>query len=60
MCLQVIHSVGKWTAYITDVGMSGDYNSVIGMEKAAISSFNSKQKQPRLTVADGLLHYVAL
>ena len=21
------------TAYITDVGMSGDYNSVIGMEK---------------------------
>ena len=43
------------TAYITDVGMSGDYNSVIGMEKkAAISRFQyPNNKQPRLTVADG-------
>ncbi len=43
------------TAYITDVGMSGDYNSVIGMEKeAAISRFqHPNKKQPRLTVADG-------
>ena len=43
------------TAYITDVGMSGDYNSVIGMEKkAAISRFqNPNNKHPRLTVADG-------
>ena len=43
------------TAYITDVGMSGDYNSVIGMEKeAAISRFQyPNKKQPRLTVADG-------
>ena len=45
----------KGTAYITDVGMSGDYNSVIGMEKeAAISRFQfPNKKQPRLTVADG-------
>ena len=45
----------KGTAYITDVGMSGDYNSVIGMEKeAAISRFQyPNNKQPRLTVADG-------
>ncbi len=43
------------TAYITDVGMSGDYNSVIGMEKqAAISRFQyPNNKQPRLSVADG-------
>ena len=43
------------TAYITDVGMSGDYNSVIGMEKkAAISRFQyPNNKHPRLTVADG-------
>ena len=45
----------KGTAYITDVGMSGDYNSVIGMEKeAAISRFQyPNNKHPRLTVADG-------
>ena len=28
------------TAYITDVGMSGDYNSVIGMEKKAAAFFS--------------------
>ena len=44
----------KGTAYITDVGMSGDYDSVIGMEKqSAIARFKSpNDKHPRLTVAD--------
>ena len=43
------------TAYITDVGMSGDYDSIIGMEKeAAISRFQyPNKKQPRLAVSDG-------
>lgn len=43
------------TAYITDVGMSGDYESVIGMDKAsAISRFKfPKNKHSRLKVAEG-------
>ena len=43
------------TAYITDVGMSGDYESVIGMDKvAAISRFKyPKNNHHRLKVADG-------
>ncbi len=43
------------TAYITDVGMSGDYNSVIGMEKdLAIKKFKRiNEKTPRLEVSMG-------
>ena len=43
------------TAYITDVGMSGDYDSVIGMEKkVAIEKFvKLNEKTPRLEVSMG-------
>lgn len=40
------------TAYITDVGMTGDYDSVIGMDKtAALKRFRSSLPGPRLTPA---------
>lgn len=42
------------TAYITDVGMCGDYDSVIGMQKeAAIARFVSKMPSGRLEPAAG-------
>jgi metallophosphoesterase (TIGR00282 family) len=42
------------TAYQTDAGMCGDYDSVIGMEKAEpINRFTSKISSGRLSVADG-------
>lgn len=42
------------TAYITDVGMTGDYDSVIGMEKGgAVKRFSSDLPGPRLTPALG-------
>jgi hypothetical protein len=42
------------TAYLTDAGMCGDYDSVIGMGKAvAISRFTKKIPGDRLTPADG-------
>lgn len=42
------------TAYMTDVGMCGDYDSVIGMRKeAAVSRFISKMPSGRLEPADG-------
>jgi len=42
------------TAYITDVGMTGDYDSVIGMDKkAAVQRFRSNLPGPRLTPALG-------
>ena len=42
------------TAYITDVGMSGDYNSVIGMEKdLAIKKFKKVNETSRLEVSMG-------
>ncbi len=45
----------KGTAYITDVGMSGDYNSIIGMEtKSAMSRFlNLNKSNSRLEVSLG-------
>ena len=46
----------KGTAYISDVGMSGDYNSIIGMDKkGAISRFfkNGEKNHPRLEVSNG-------
>ena len=43
------------TAYITDLGMTGDYNSVIGMKKKeAIGRFMTKMPQGRLQPADGV------
>ena len=46
----------KGTAYITDVGMSGDYNSVIGMNKNdALKRFMYPyEKKSRLEVASGV------
>ena len=42
------------TAYITDVGMTGDYDSVIGMGKeVALQRFRSHVPGPRLTPAMG-------
>lgn len=42
------------TAYATDVGMCGDYDSVIGMEKGgAIARFVKKMPGERLQVSDG-------
>ncbi len=42
------------TAYQTDAGMCGDYDSVIGMEKAAaIARFTTKMRRERLQPAKG-------
>ena len=42
------------TAYQTDVGMCGDYNSVIGMKKdVAVQRFIKKVPGDRLSPADG-------
>jgi metallophosphoesterase (TIGR00282 family) len=42
------------TAFQTDAGMCGDYDSVIGMQKqAAIARFTSKMPGERLQVAEG-------
>ena len=44
----------KGSAYQTDIGMTGDYNSVIGMKKdAAIDRFMTKLSKVRLEPADG-------
>ncbi len=45
----------KGTAYISDVGMSGDYDSIIGMDKmGAMSRFLTQdQKHSRLEVSNG-------
>lgn len=42
------------TAYMTDAGMCGDYDSVIGMQKAVpIARFTSKLPTERMAPADG-------
>jgi metallophosphoesterase (TIGR00282 family) len=42
------------TGYITDVGMTGDYDSVIGMDKAlAVARWRSDLPQPKLEAAQG-------
>ncbi len=42
------------TAYVTDLGMSGDYDSIIGMQKKNASArFTTKLPQGRLEPADG-------
>jgi calcineurin-like phosphoesterase len=44
----------KGTAYMTDAGMCGDYDSVIGMQKeAAIARFLRKMPGDKLQVAEG-------
>ena len=44
----------KGTAYMTDIGMCGDYDSVIGMRKEnSIARFVTKLPGERLEVADG-------
>lgn len=48
------HLLPNGTAYQTDAGMCGDYDSVIGMKKdAAISRFVRKMPGEKLTPADG-------
>ena len=42
------------TGYITDLGMCGDYDSVIGMKKeTSIARFRKKVPVPRLEAAEG-------
>lgn len=49
------------TAYQTDLGMTGDYNSVIGMQKeAATARFTTKLPQGRLEPADGEATFCAV
>ena len=44
----------KGTAYQTDVGMTGDYNSVIGMDiENPIHGFTKVKSEGRFTVAKG-------
>jgi len=44
----------RGTAYMTDLGMTGDYDSVIGMNKAEpLSRFSTKMPGPRLQPAAG-------
>jgi metallophosphoesterase (TIGR00282 family) len=46
--------LSKGTAYMTDVGMCGDYDSVIGMRKdVSVARFVTKLPGERLEVADG-------
>ena len=46
--------LGQGTAYISDVGMCGDYDSVIGMDKAIpMARFLRKLPTERLSVAKG-------
>lgn len=48
------HVLPGGTAYMTDLGMTGDYDSVIGMKKkAAIGRFMTKMPQGRLEPAEG-------
>ncbi|MGZ0187117.1 MAG: TIGR00282 family metallophosphoesterase [Alphaproteobacteria bacterium] len=48
------HIMKGGTAYLTDAGMCGDYDSVIGMKKeGSIKRFQTKRPGDRLTPADG-------
>jgi calcineurin-like phosphoesterase len=48
------HIMKKGTAYQTDAGMCGDYDSVIGVEESVpIKSFLNKRKSGRMTPAQG-------
>ena len=49
-----LHLLEKGTLYISDLGMCGDYNSVLGMKKEnAIARFLNKHKKTKLETADG-------
>ncbi len=49
-----LHFLEKGTFYQTDLGMCGDYNSVIGMKKElSIKRFTQKHLKTRLEPADG-------
>ena len=49
-----LHILEKGTFYQTDLGMCGDYNSVIGMKKElSIKRFTHKHLKTRLEPADG-------
>ncbi len=47
------HIMPNGTAYQTDAGMCGDYNSVLGFDKgAAVERFLNKVPQPRMKIAN--------
>lgn len=49
-----VHILDGGTAYQTDMGMIGDYNSVVGMDKKApLDRFTKKYSTERLTPASG-------
>ncbi len=49
------------TAYLSDIGMTGDYDSVIGMKKdLAVPRFTTKLPQGRLEPADGEATFCAV
>ena len=48
------HIMTGGTAYLTDAGMCGDYDSVIGMRKeVSVQTFRSKRRGERMGPADG-------
>jgi hypothetical protein len=48
------HVLVGGTAYMTDLGMCGDYDSVIGMEKSEpLYRFTTKMQRGRMTPAAG-------
>lgn len=48
------HTLPRGTAYITDLGMCGDYNSIIGMEKSEpLHRFTTKMASGRIAPAAG-------
>jgi len=54
------HILAGGTAYMSDLGMTGDYDSVIGMQKkAAVGRFMTKMPQGRLEPAEGAASFCA-
>ncbi|MEO5336375.1 MAG: YmdB family metallophosphoesterase [Magnetospirillum sp. WYHS-4] len=55
------HVMARGTAYITDLGMCGDYDSVIGMQKkTATARFTKKLPTERLEPAEGEATFCAV
>jgi metallophosphoesterase (TIGR00282 family) len=50
----------KGTAYLTDVGMTGPYNSVIGLSKSAALTRFTKQMPAAFEVAQGDARFCAV
>jgi len=55
------HVMANGTAYITDIGMSGDYDSVIGFEKStSVKKFRTKNRKVKHTVSRGPATFCAV